>query len=501
MALAEPADLFVGDPHLLETIRHQLAGALERAEILDGRLDRGTQLFDPPHPRRHFGGDPVEPTDLLPQRRDPLLLLQQPAQLRGQLARLLAHAPHLGGDRCGALAGGIEHGEPALTLLHRVPEVGHPLAHRVQAPVLQLEALAALPHLLPEIVERLPGGLLRLLGLGRHLLQLLGAPHDLGLHRVDLGDLGLDLAEAADLLLLPTEPRVQLAVEPGELADLGRGAIDGLALLLQRRRLLRHLVGQGLEHRQPVLEIGHRGDRLADRLERALHHLHAAGGLVEPGRDGLVLLVEVLQPRRAVPVGAKRVVGLGAHPGDVLAHLVELFAQALGAVRIAPMGPSRLRKPSICSRNLRAASILSPNSPSRPCSWSISAPAPATRWIWDSAAAMRAWVPSISATFCSTASHRSRRAFISSDRSRTPLRARSCSIACSAPGDERLEGERDVRSAGIDGDDCVVRAAAAFEEGDHGVAPGARLLGGEIAMSVGTVQVGATGMPEPPRGG
>ena len=64
-------------------------------------------------------------------------------------------------------------------------------------------------------------------------------------------------------------------------------------------------------------------------------------------------------------------------------------------------------------------------------------------------------------------------------------------------GDERLEGERDVRSAGIDGDDCVVRAAAAFEEGDHGVAPGARQLGGGSRVIVGTVPTGATGMPGP----
>ena len=40
------------------------------------------------------------------------------------------------------------------------------------------------------------------------------------------------------------------------------------------------------------------------------------------------------------------------------------------------------------------------------------------------------------------------------------------------PGDQSLQGDGDVRSAGIDGNDGVVRFAAAFQEGDHVVLRG-----------------------------
>ena len=81
--------------------------------------------------------------------------------------------------------------------------------------MLQLEAFAALPHLLPQIGEGLAGGLLGLLDLLRRRLQLFGPGQDLVLDRLHFVELGLDRAEAADLLLLPAEPGIQLPVHAG----------------------------------------------------------------------------------------------------------------------------------------------------------------------------------------------------------------------------------------------------------------------------------------------
>ena len=151
-----------------------------------------------------------------------------------ELVDLLAHGPHLSLNRRRILAGRVQGGQTGLAFLHRIAEIGDTLAHRVETAMLQLEPFTALPHLLAQIGQRLTSRLLGFLGLRGHALKLLGARHDLGLHRGDFGDLGLDGAEAADLLLLPAQPGIQLAIEPGELGDLGRGAIHRLTLLLQR---------------------------------------------------------------------------------------------------------------------------------------------------------------------------------------------------------------------------------------------------------------------------
>ena len=137
-----------------------------------------------------------------------------------------------------------------------------------------------------------------LLGLLRAGLQLLVPGDHLGLRRLHLGDLGLDRAEPADLLLLPPEPGVELAVQPGELGDLGGGPVHRLALLLQRRGLLGELVGQRLEHGELVLDVGNGLGGLVERLQRALDALHPADHVVQPAGGGACVLVEGLEPAR-----------------------------------------------------------------------------------------------------------------------------------------------------------------------------------------------------------
>ena len=180
---------------------------------------------------------------------------------------LLAHVPYLSLNRGGALARGVEGGEAGLTFLHRVAEVADPLAHRVQTTMLQLETFTALPHLLPQISESLTRSLLGILDLLRGRLQLLGARQHFVLDGLHFGELGLDRPKPADLFLLPAEPGVQLPVHPGELCYLSRGPVYCLALLLQHRGLLGHLVSQRLEHGKLVLDVGDGSGGVVDRLE------------------------------------------------------------------------------------------------------------------------------------------------------------------------------------------------------------------------------------------
>ena len=51
------------------------------------------------------------------------------------------------------------------------------------------------------------------------------------------------------------------------------------------------------------------------------------------------------------------------------------------------------------------------------------------------------------------------------------------------PGDQRLQGDGDVGAAGIDGDDGVVRFAAAFQEADHVVLRGGGAVNDEISRA------------------
>ena len=295
MAFAEASHLFVGHAHPLETVGHKLVRALERHEVLHRLIHVRLEVVDPLHPAGDLVGDVAIRSISCLSEDNRAASSASTVQLGGELCRVLAEGPHLGLNGRGALAGGVEHIEPGLALLDGIAKVGDALAHRVQPPVLQLESLAALPHLLAQVGERLFGALHGVLILERGRLQLLAPGDDLGLDRLDLLDLCLDGAEAADLLFLTAKPDVELPVEPGELGDLGGGPLHGLALLLKHPALLRYLLGQRLQYREAVLQIRHRGDGLANRLEGPLHGLHPPDDVFQAAGGGLVLFVERLE--------------------------------------------------------------------------------------------------------------------------------------------------------------------------------------------------------------
>ena len=186
-----------------------------------------------------------------------------------------------------------------------------------------------------------------------------------------------------------------------------------------------------------------------------------------------------------MPVGAKRVVGLGAHPGDVLAHLVELLAQALRVRPHRADGALEAEEaldllPQLEGGVDLVAELAQP--PLQLVDLGPGAGDPLDLGLGRGDARLGAL--HLRHLLLDRLTPLAQGVHLLGSLQDAAQGAQLLDRLLRA-GDERLEGERDVRSAGIDGDDCVVRAAAAFEEGDHGVAPGARLLGGEIAIECG----------------
>ena len=97
-------------------------------------------------------------------------------------------------------------------------------------------------------------------------------------------------------LRLPAHPRIELPLHPGQRRNLRGGAVHGHALLFQHGGLLSDLIGQGLEHRELVLDIGNGGRRLIDRLHLPLHPLHPPNHILQLAGGRLEVLIEVLQP-------------------------------------------------------------------------------------------------------------------------------------------------------------------------------------------------------------
>ena len=122
-----------------------------------------------------------------------------------------------------------------------------------------------------------------------------------------------DGGEPADLLLLAAEPHVELAIEPGELGDLGGGPVHGFALLLEGRGLVRDLLSQRLEHGQLVLHAWNRLRGLAHGLERPLGRLDPALQLLE-----LAGGLDLLAPQIQVPLGRAAARAPARRPGTAV---------------------------------------------------------------------------------------------------------------------------------------------------------------------------------------
>ena len=80
-----------------------------------------------------------------------------------------------------------------------------------------------------------------------------------GVQVLELADFRLEVVQALRALLVPANLGIDVAHQLVELAHLGGGAIDDVALLLERRDLLGHAVGERFQRRE--LPLGLRGLR------------------------------------------------------------------------------------------------------------------------------------------------------------------------------------------------------------------------------------------------
>ena len=213
-----------------------------------------------------------------------------------------------------------------------------------------------------------------------------------------------------------------------------------------------------------------------DRLHPADHVLQLAGG-------GLEVLVEVFQPGGGVAVGGKGVVVLGPHPGDVLGQLAELRADLVG---VAPGGVERaleaeellgviaqrdrgLDLPAqLAHADLDLIELLA--ALTHALQLALGLAHPRLMLFHPGHLALRRFAPLAQDVDL-------RRAIQHSAHGAELLEGGL------GPGDQRLQGDGDVRAAGIDGDDGVVRFAAAFQEADHVVLRGGGAVNDEMSRA------------------
>jgi hypothetical protein len=178
-----------------------------------------------------------------------------------------------------------------------------------------------------------------------------------------------------------------------------------------------------------------------------------------------------------VPVRAERVVGLRTHAGDVLAHLVELLAQTLRVGPYRADGALETEEafdllPQLERRVDLVAELTEPSL--ELVDLGVGAGDPLDLRLRGRDAGLGALHVHhlLLDRLAPLAEGVQVLGPLQNRRERAQLFQRLLRA-----GDERFECDRDVGTAGIDGDDSVVRAAAAFEEGDHGIAPRARRFG------------------------
>ncbi len=261
------------------------------------------------------------------------------------------HAPRLGLELPDVLADGGELGGQAVGLgvdvrdaparflecmkarLHvgeRPAEVEDPLAHGVQPLVLQLEPLDRALHVVAQRGQAAPQFLVGLLDLLVVRADLLGLREHVRVNRLELVEPALQGAQTLGALFMLADLPVDLAhqvVEPGRLAG---GAVDRLALLLQGRHLLAHVVGERLERAELPLGLC----RVARDLGQLGHRLLQGAGARLGGGDATL---DLLLPRfeRAEPRGgslgsAAQLLLTLAHPVEPLRDVTQLRAEAVG---------------------------------------------------------------------------------------------------------------------------------------------------------------------------
>ena len=159
------------------------------------------------------------------------------------------------------------------------------------------------------------------------------------MERLEVVDLGFELAQALRALLVLADLAVDLPHQVVEMGHLTGDALDDLALLLERRDFLGGGVGERLERAELALGLDRIGGRLLQLLERLPERGHAGFGRRDAALDLLLPFLERVEARGDRFAGAAQLLLALAHPVEPLGDLAH-FGPELVRVHAKRLEPA-----------------------------------------------------------------------------------------------------------------------------------------------------------------
>src|SRR5690606_20726792 len=279
-------------------------------------------LLDARHAVGRLACRPGERVQVAPQRLDLSGLRVQTADGGGEGVDLRGQRLHLRLERLDRLLRFGQPGEAALEIRQRAAQVGNTLADELEAAAVELVALDGLAYLLASGRELRTDRAHLVVALLLEPVDLAGALHDQVVQRLEARHLLLELLERLRGLLLPLHALIDLPARLVETVGAGDGAIDGLALHLERGGLLRDVVAQRLERVDPLPDLLHGPLHAIQPAQRLLDRGDAALLVLEGARELLVSALERIGPRGR---GLVRI----HHPLEVILETCEQLARAV----------------------------------------------------------------------------------------------------------------------------------------------------------------------------
>jgi hypothetical protein len=314
LTLLHPRDFGVGNLRALERVLDHRVRAVQLLEVAKRGLDRRPRVLDAGHLGARVARGAVHLVEVAPQALHAAQVLVHAHDVLGQRLKVSGDRGGLRLQLAGELGRFAQRLVAVLEVVERAAQVRDPLAHRLEATALEVEALDRLLHLLLHRREVLARGARPLVGAALELGDLARVLEHVLVQRAQGRDLILHRAQDRLVVLLLADARVDLTHRAVELVGLADRALDGLALCLERRALLRHDVAERLER----LHLA------ADVVDGVLDAVHGADGLLDAG-DAPLLVLHVAAVLLAAPVQRLH---LGHRHLVRVEHAIVLLAQA-----------------------------------------------------------------------------------------------------------------------------------------------------------------------------